>query len=486
MPPRFDDPPRKLSTDVLVIGSGPGGCVTATVLADAGKDVLVLEEGADLSIHSAPHFSREEILQKYRNAGIGLAHGPLSVAYVEGRCVGGGSEVNRGLYHRTPDYVLDEWSREFGVDRLSSEVLRPHFEACESVARVEAPPEGVSRVSAKLGDGASRLGWEATVAQRLVRYGAETRGRDRQTMTETFVPRFQSRGGQLITRTRVERMSRSGGRWHAHARQHTDDGAERSVEIVANTVFVACGAVQTPALLRRAGIGRNIGDSLRFHPMVKIVAEFPDEVNRPGDLDPVHQVKEFEPTIGMGCSVTRRPMLKLATAHLGDDSAYVDANWRRMGIYYAQTTGGRASVRNLPFMRDPLVRVRHSTQDRIDLARAFRLLAEALFAAGALALYPAVAGYPVLRSPLDLCGLPDVFAGADGSLTSVHVFSSCPMGENERRCATDSFGAVRDVDDLHIADASLLCGPTSVNPQGTVMAIAHRNAIHALERGLRH
>jgi choline dehydrogenase-like flavoprotein len=31
------------------------------------------------------------------------------------------------------------------------------------------------------------------------------------------------------------------------------------------------------------------------------------------------------------------------------------------------------------------------------------------------------------------------------------------------------------VDGLHVADASLLCGPTVVNPQGTVMAIAHRN-----------
>jgi choline dehydrogenase-like flavoprotein len=35
-------------------------------------------------------------------------------------------------------------------------------------------------------------------------------------------------------------------------------------------------------------------------------------------------------------------------------------------------------------------------------------------------------------------------------------------------------------DQLYIADASLLCGPTTVNPQGTVMAIAHRNLVEFL------
>src|SRR3546814_10466972 len=59
------------------------------------------------------------------------------------------------------------------------------------------------------------------------------------------------------------------------------------------------------------------------------------------------------------------------------------------------------------------------------------------------------------------------------------------MGENTARCATDSYGRVHGTDDLYIADASLLCGPTMVNPQGTVMAVAHRNACNAIEAGFR-
>jgi choline dehydrogenase-like flavoprotein len=59
------------------------------------------------------------------------------------------------------------------------------------------------------------------------------------------------------------------------------------------------------------------------------------------------------------------------------------------------------------------------------------------------------------------------------------------MGENQELCATDSFGRVYGTDRLYIADASLLCGPTVVNPQGTVMAVAHRNACKAIEDGFR-
>ena len=45
------------------------------------------------------------MVQKYRNGGQTVALGRNKIAYVEGRCVGGGSEINSGLYHRTPPEV---------------------------------------------------------------------------------------------------------------------------------------------------------------------------------------------------------------------------------------------------------------------------------------------------------------------------------------------------------------------------------------------
>ncbi|MEL6963873.1 MAG: GMC family oxidoreductase, partial [Pseudomonadota bacterium] len=150
-------------------------------------------------------------------------------------------------------------------------------------------------------------------------------------------------------------------------------------------------------------------------------------------------------------------------------------------IYYAQTTGGRGVVRSLPGFDDPLVRVRHDPVDMQNLAEGLRRLAECLLAAGAEAIYPNVAGCPPLRSMADLRHLPDELPSERVSLTTLHMFSSCPMGEARERTVANSFGKVHDVDDLHLADASLLCGPTVVNPQGTIMALAHRNVVHFLE-----
>jgi choline dehydrogenase-like flavoprotein len=474
-----------MTVDVVVIGSGPGGSVTATLCAEAGLSVLMIEEGQHLPTNSAAHFSREELMQKYRNGGVDIALGKAKIAYVEGRCVGGGSEVNRGLYHRTPAYVLDRWREAFDVRELSADELRPHFEACEQTAHVEALPGIPPPLSARLGLGAANLGWAAIEAPRLYRYGDSVTPGRKQSMSETFVPRFLAAGGRLMPDSFVSRLSQSGGKWRLTVRHAPAGYAPRQIDLSADMAFVACGAVQTPALLRRSGFSRNIGNSLRFHPMLKLVAVFDEEVNAPGQPDPVHQIKEFEPRFGMGCSISSRPMLALAMTSHPDHLAEVDRDWRRMGIYYVQNGGGRATVRNLPGFHDPLVRVDQSAADLAELSEGLLRLAEALFAAGAVKIYPCIAGYPVLHSAADLHLLPRTLPAGDSSATSVHVFSSCPMGENRALSAADSFGRVHGADRLYIADASLLCGPTVVNPQGTVMAIAHRNASRAIERGFR-
>jgi choline dehydrogenase-like flavoprotein len=56
------------------------------------------------------------------------------------------------------------------------------------------------------------------------------------------------------------------------------------------------------------------------------------------------------------------------------------------------------------------------------------------------------------------------------------------MGEDRMRCTADSFGRVHGSEGLFIADASLLCGAPGVNPQGTIMALARRNALRFLGR----
>jgi len=471
-------PARESRCAIAVVGSGPGGAITACLLAEAGRDVLLIEEGPFCPLESCPPFSKEEMLRKYRNGGQTVAMGRNKVAYVEGCCVGGGSEINSGLYHRAPPEILELWRRQFKVSALTEADLRPHFEACERELSVSLLPGAAQAASLKLHQGASRLGWKSLEVPRWFRYGpGNAAGGQRQSMTRTFVPRLLQAGGKLLPQTRIQRLRRQAGKWLLQG-SHASAGALR---IEAETVFLCGGALQTPALLRRSGITRNIGNALQMHPTVKIVARFPDPVNAADMGVPAHQVKEFAPRLSFGCSISSPPYLALGMIDHPSWASEVRHDWTCMANYYAMLAGqGRGTVRPLPMFGDPLVRYQLGEPDRRHLAEGLGKLAEVLFAAGALALYPGLAGGPRLLSRDDLRQLPEMLPNGLARLMTVHLFSSCPMGEDQHVCATDSFGRVHGFDHLFVNDASLLCTAPGVNPQGSIMALARRNVIHFL------
>src|SRR5262245_27423821 len=179
--------------EVLVIGSGPGGATTAHVLAEHGKDVLILEEGRHLPLESCRPFSIEEMTQKYRAGGLNPTWGNARLTFAEGRTVGGGSEINGGLYHRTPPEILERWQNEFNLQASLEDDLLPHFQYCEQALNVSIYPGPIPLASRKLAEGANRLGWRAIEVPRWFKYDGST-GADgcpqgsRQSMTKTFVP----------------------------------------------------------------------------------------------------------------------------------------------------------------------------------------------------------------------------------------------------------------------------------------------------------
>jgi choline dehydrogenase-like flavoprotein len=476
-------PPGRLRSEVLVIGSGPGGSLAAGLLSEAGREVLVLEEGPFLALESTRAFSREEMASKYRNGGLTVALGRPKINYVEGCCVGGGSEINSGLYHRPPAEVLDEWRRSHRVEALTEQDLRPHHEAIERDLSVSLMKGPAPRASLKLSEGAERLGWQSVEVPRWFDYDRPAVGNPgagtRQTMTKTFVKRALAAGARLLPLTRAFRLQQAGGRWIVHA--ESLGAPARRVAIEAEHVFLAGGAIQTPALLRRSRLGNHVGNSLRLHPTIKVVASFAEEVNTPGMGVPVHQVKEFSPRYRFGCSISSLPYIELAMVDHPAHAGEVASQWRQTAIYYAMTRGGSGRVRALPFFRDPLVRYRLSGEEMADLRLALRDLCRCLLAAGAVALYPSIVEGPRLASISDLDRLPDVLPRDRTNLMTIHLFSSCPMGEDRSRCTADSFGRVHGLRNLWIADASLLPGPPGVNPQGTIMGIVRRNVTHFLE-----
>ena len=104
----------------------------------------------------------------------------------------------------------------------------------------------------------------------------------------------------------------------------------------------------------------------------------------------------------------------------------------------------------LPGFPDPLVRYPLSVEDRRDLATGLQRLAQMLFAAGARELYPSIAGVPRLISAAEIRLLPAEIPRERSSVMTIHLFSSCPMGENRRLAAADSFGRLHGLSGLRV------------------------------------
>jgi choline dehydrogenase-like flavoprotein len=100
---------------VVIVGSGAGGATMAAELADAGVDVVMVEEGGYHPTESFTAQTGRALRTLYRDAGVGVALGRPPVLFSEGRCVGGSTVVNGGMSWRTPARVLQRWASEEGA-----------------------------------------------------------------------------------------------------------------------------------------------------------------------------------------------------------------------------------------------------------------------------------------------------------------------------------------------------------------------------------
>jgi choline dehydrogenase-like flavoprotein len=468
-----------LSTEVLVIGSGAGGAVTASTLARAGRDVLVVEEGPWVDPDALEPFSLDEMVAKYRHRGLSAALGSPTIAYAEGRCVGGSTEINSGLWHRLPSYLADEWRRRYSIDEFGPETLDRFAVEIEQELSVSRVPGAPPASSAVLERGATKLGWRNVEFSRVFRYDNNGRG-VKQTMTRTLLPRALDAGATLVANCNVVRLLREGNRIvGARARRRHTGGAVEHLTIRAEHVFVCGGAIQTPALLQRSGVRANIGTGLKLHPTIKIAARFPQPLDHDGV--PMHRVTEFAPHLTIGGSASRRGHVAMALAESSADYRDALESWEHVVVYYAairSEAGGRVVA--VPGLGAPLVTYRLTEGDMSRLARGLVHLGEVLLAAGATELYPSVADGGVVRRTEELGAWWDAVTRRRANLMTVHMTSSVGMGEERARTGADSFGRVWGYRNLRVNDASLLPDAPGVNPQSATMAIAARNAAHFL------
>src|SRR5271154_2912738 len=266
----------------------------AAALAEAGVDVVLVEEGGYHGTETFTASSMRALRTLYRDGGGGMTIVKPSVLYAEGRCVGGSTTVNGGMSWRTPAQVLSRWSAE--VDAIGEADMEPYFDEAESRLSVgQQDPETIGRDSELLKAGADANGWRIVPNRRNQLHCAGSNNCNngcptgaKQSMLVTSVPRALSRGARLYAGCRVTRITSSGvtGRFTGG----------RTLTVAARVVIVAGGSIQTPALLAPSRIrsaSRQLGRNLALHPNANLIAFFDEEVTGWHGVHQAFQVREF-------------------------------------------------------------------------------------------------------------------------------------------------------------------------------------------------
>jgi choline dehydrogenase-like flavoprotein len=467
----------------VVVGSGAGGATMAASLAEAGVDVVLVEEGGYHPTSSFTASSIQALRTLYRDGGGGMSIGKPSVLFAEGRCVGGSTVVNGGMSWRTPGRVLAQWASG-GVEAITEADMDPYFDAVESRLSVgEQDPGTIGRDSELLKAGADANGWRIVPNRRNQLHCAGSNNCNsgcptgaKQSMALTSVPRALSRGARLYAGCRVTRITADGvvGRF---------SGSGARLTVRARVTIVAGGSIQTPALLARSGIrsaSGQLGRNLALHPNANVIAFFDEEVTGWHGVHQAFQVREFfSDGIILTANNLAPPMLAAMMPGHGRVLGELMADYNHVvtaGPLISDTGTGR--VRNLPGF-GPQIFYQLNDLDTARVVRGVELTAQAMFAAGARRVLLPYDGAPECGSLDEVRRLR--VAKKSIRLYSIHLMGTARMSADPRRGVVDSFGEFHGRPGLFIADASIFPGPTGLNPMETVIALAARNASHLIE-----
>jgi choline dehydrogenase-like flavoprotein len=474
---------------VLVIGSGAGGTTTAVTLAEAGFDVVVLEEGRRVPFTEYGASAVQAMSALYRNNGMTPILGRVPIGYVEGRCLGGSTEINSGLWQRlSPEFAM-RWKVQYDLADATPEDLEEHFVWAEQLLKVsKRPSELWPKTTELFKQGAESMGWSVIEIPRAAPGCVNTNACStgcptaaKQGMTRALIPLAEHFGARYIPNCKVKLLLKHKDRITGVLAELELDNEIRLVRIDAEHVFLCAGPTQTPAVLRASGIRRCVGDNFRIHPMIKVCAMFDENVDAVKSVLPFVQVKEFWPDITLGGSFFNTAhAAMILSENWPDNENKIQQNGQMANYYVAVKGTGRGCVRNsLLSNASAIIRYDLSNTDLTNLSRGFARLCELLLSAGAKKVFPSIHGISSIDRQIDAVRwLDEPLPLANLALSTVHAFSSCPMGERRDRCAADSYGKVYKYENLYINDASMLPDSPGTNPQGTIMALARRNALH--------
>ena len=498
-----------ITADVCVIGTGAGGAVVAARLAEAGQDVMLLEEGGYWTAADFNESEAEMVPRLYADRGLRTTD-DLAVSLLQGRCVGGGTTVNWMMTLRTPDFVLDEWSRYHSTEGMGPPAMAAVFERIEDEIHARSiPADAHNPNNSLLIDGAARLGWNTRAAVNNAREcvragfcGIGCRYDAKQSALNTYVPRALAAGARLYSDVRVERLEivGPGGRRGLKRIRCTvldrDTGApRRRLTVNTPTIVLAAGAVGTPVILQRSGLGGGgVGRFLRLHPTTAAIGIYDREIYGPAGIPQSALCDDFLRGNGDGygfwieCPALLPGLAAAAVTEFGASHRRIMQRFASFGSLIVLVRDGadlNRSDGSVSASRDGRVRIRY----RISQPTA-RMLRDGTAAAARVHLAAGAREVQTLHSPAVRlrreADIAAVHAAACGhnqiNLFSAHVNGTCRVGGSPRTSGCTPEFERHGAPGIYVADGSLLPTAPGVNPQLTIMAVADVAASRILAR----
>ena len=487
------------ATDVLVVGSGAGGGVAAARLAEAGFEVTVLEAGPLVQGNEFAELEGAAQLLLYADQGL-RASKDQGIALTQGGAVGGGTTVNWLIMLRTPDHVLQEWARRFGVTGMSPADMAPVFAQVEREVHARVVTDDAHSPNNRLIiDGARKLGWRAVSAtinaKGCVRSGfcgMGCRYDAKQGALMVWLPRAIAAGATLVADARVETIEllRDGGpvprKRVTVVRRDPVTGRQLSSETIdARLVVLGAGAIGTPLILQRSGMGGGgVGRWLRLHPTTAVTGIYGREMYGAAGLPLSAMCDEFLDMDGNGygnwieCPPLHPALAAAAIGGFGAPHRTCMQQFPNIGSLISLTRDGadtdlsNGSVRPRADGGSQIV-YRLGPTDTRHVAAGIEQAARLHLAMGAREVMTLHADPLVIRSEADLAAIRSSrMASNDIALFSAHVNGTCRMGTDAATSGATPDGERHGAPGIYIADGSLLPTALGVNPQETIMALA--------------
>ncbi len=478
----------RIDCDVVVVGSGAGGAAAAWQLSRAGRSVVVLEAGGH---YTEQHFSQDfgvAARQLYEDDGQRMMMGNLYVPLPGGRCLGGSTVVNSGICFRIPEKRFGEWQESNALTFEFGDLV-PHLHTTEQTIGVSPSRTDVwGGNNAFAMEGLQRLGWSGGPMPRnapgCVGCGACNTGcpsGGKLSVAKTFIPQSETTGAIYYTFARADGFLRRGNRIEGVTASLMDPATEQPagrMEVRAKAVVLSCGAVRTPEILQRNGLGNeHVGKHLHVHAATGVIGVTDRDIEGWKGIPQGFYSDEFHAADKMLLeSFWATPEVYWLSFPFGFEGTSKMMDYRRMvalGGTIADTSEGEVRARP----KGGKVRISWSLNEE-DKARLIRLqqrVCELLLAAGAKELHTGIYGVPPITSMDDVRTwlVPESIRPKQMmAVYASHPQGTCRMASDPTVGAVDCDGRLHGTEGLYVMDASIFPDVLGVNPQVTIMSLS--------------